>query len=32
METLGQDPAFDRELARRTLLAVWSAVARSLLE
>jgi AcrR family transcriptional regulator len=32
METLGHDPDFDRELARRTLLTVWSAVARSLLE
>ena len=32
METLGHDPDFDRELAQRTLLTVWSAVARSLLE
>ena len=30
METLGRDPDFDRELAQRTLLTVWSAVARSL--
>lgn len=28
METLGHDPSFDRELARRTLLTVWSAVVR----
>ena len=28
METLGRDPAFDRELALETLLTVWSAVTR----
>ncbi len=28
METLGRDPAFDRELALDTLVTVWSAVAR----
>jgi hypothetical protein len=28
METLGRDPAFDRELALETLLTVWTAVAR----
>jgi len=27
-ETLGHDPRFDRDLARRTLLTVWSAVVR----
>jgi TetR/AcrR family transcriptional regulator, ethionamide resistance regulator len=28
MDTLGKDPAFDRELALETLVAIWSAVAR----
>jgi AcrR family transcriptional regulator len=28
METLGRDPAFDRELALETLVTVWSAVTR----
>ena len=27
MDTLGRDPGFDRELAQRTLLAIWSATA-----